>query len=58
MWTLQRLADSIPPRGNEIRELFPTVKALLAAAREFFDRSNQEPQRILSVIGSHAQRVI
>ncbi len=39
-------------------ELFPTVKALLAATREFFDRSNQEPYRILSVIGSHAQKVI
>jgi hypothetical protein len=39
-------------------ELFHTVKALLAAAREFFDRSNQEPCRILSIIGSHAQDVI
>ena len=39
-------------------ELFPTVKALLAATREFFDCYNQEPQRILSVIGSHAQKVI
>jgi transposase len=39
-------------------ELFPTVKALLAAAREFFDRSNRNPSRILSVIGSHAQMVI
>jgi transposase len=35
-------------------ELFQTVKSLLAAAREFFDRYNQEPSRILSVIGSHA----
>lgn len=39
-------------------ELFATVKALLAAAREFFDRYNQTPSRILSVIGSHAQEVI
>jgi putative transposase len=39
-------------------ELFPTVKALLAATREFFDRYNQEPHRILSVIGSHAQKVL
>lgn len=39
-------------------ELFPTVKALLMAAREFFDRSNRNPSRILSVIGSHAQEVI
>jgi len=39
-------------------ELFSTVKALLEATREFFDRYNQEPYRILSVIGSHAQKVI
>ena len=38
-------------------ELFPTVKALLTAAGEFFERYNQEPQRILSIIGSHAQKV-
>jgi transposase len=34
-------------------ELFQTVKSLLAAAREFFDRYNREPARILSVIGSY-----
>jgi transposase len=39
-------------------ELFQTVKSLLIAARAFFDRYNQEPCRILSVIGSHAQNVI
>jgi transposase len=39
-------------------ELFPTVKALLAAARDFFDRYHQNPSRILSVIGSHAQKII
>lgn len=39
-------------------ELFQTVKALLTAAREFFERYNQEPGRILSIIGSHAQKVI
>ena len=39
-------------------ELFPTVKALLQAARDFFDRDNWEPQRLLSVIGSHAQKII
>jgi putative transposase len=39
-------------------ELFQTVKSLLAAARDFFDRYNQEPARTLSVIGSHAQNVI
>ena len=38
-------------------ELFPTVKAMLAAAQEFFDRYNRNPSRILSVIGSHAQNV-
>jgi transposase len=38
-------------------ELFPTVKALLAAAREFFDRYNQAPHQILSIIGSHTQTV-
>lgn len=39
-------------------ELFSTVKALLATSREFFDRYNQEPHRILSIIGTHAQKVI
>ncbi|HEY1352163.1 MAG TPA: IS630 family transposase [Ktedonobacteraceae bacterium] len=39
-------------------ELFPTVKALLQAARDFFDRYNREPQRLLSVIGSQAQNVL
>jgi transposase len=34
-------------------ELFPTVKSLLAAARNFFDRYNREPARTLSVIGSY-----
>jgi transposase len=35
-------------------ELFETMKALLSAALDFFDRYNQCPHRILSVIGSHA----
>jgi putative transposase len=35
-------------------ELFETVAALLQAAREFFDRYNQCPQQVLSMIGSHA----
>lgn len=39
-------------------ELFQTVKALLTAAREFFDRYNQHPCCVLSIIGSHAQNVI
>ena len=38
-------------------ELFETKQALLVAAREFFDRSNRCPEKILSVIGSHAQKV-
>jgi hypothetical protein len=39
-------------------EPIQTVKTLLTAAREFFDRYNREPCRILSVIGSHAQKGI
>lgn len=39
-------------------ELFETMQALLMAAREFFDRSNQCPRTILSVIGSHAAKVM
>ena len=35
-------------------ELFETVAALLAAARDFFDRYNRTPQRLLSIIGSRA----
>jgi putative transposase len=38
-------------------ELFVTKQALLAAARDFFDRYNQCPEKILSVIGFHAQKV-
>jgi putative transposase len=34
-------------------ELFETVKALLAAAQAFFDRCNQRPDMVLSIIGSH-----
>lgn len=35
-------------------ELFENVNALLVAARNFFDRYNLCPARILSVIGAHA----
>ena len=35
-------------------ELFASMQALLAAARECFERFNQRPQQILSVIGSNA----
>jgi transposase len=34
-------------------ELFASVQALLAATREFFDRHNRAPERVLSVIGAH-----
>ncbi len=33
-------------------ELFGTVKELLAASHDFFDRYNQLPERVLSIIGS------
>jgi len=38
-------------------ELFETKQALLAAANEFFDRYNQCPENILSVIGSKTKKV-
>jgi putative transposase len=38
-------------------ELFATVKALLAAARDFFARYNQRPNAVLSIIGSHAVKI-
>ena len=34
-------------------ELFETVKALLLASRDFFDRSNQNPDKVLSIVPSH-----
>ena len=34
-------------------ELFETVKALLAASREFFDRCNQNPDKVLSIVQVH-----
>ena len=37
-------------------ELFETMQALLIAARECFDRFNQRPRQILSVIGSNAAK--
>jgi len=33
-------------------ELFENIKALVAAAGDFFDRYNQSPQRVLSIIGA------
>ena len=35
-------------------ELFQTMSALLQASREFFHRHNQDPGKVLSIIGSHA----
>jgi putative transposase len=35
-------------------ELFETVDALLTATHDFFDRHNQHPNVVLSLIGSHA----
>lgn len=34
-------------------ELFTTVQALLDAARDFFERYNRTPERVLSIIGAH-----
>jgi transposase len=38
-------------------ELFETKQALLAAARDFFERYKQCLQKLLSVIGSHSAEV-
>lgn len=38
-------------------ECFETKQALLAAAKHCFERFNQCPEKILSVIGSNAQKV-
>jgi putative transposase len=38
-------------------ELFETRQALLDAAKKCFERFNQRPEKILSVIGSKAQKV-
>jgi len=39
-------------------ELFVTVKALLLAARDFFDRYNQCPDAVRSIIGSHPAKAV
>jgi transposase len=54
---IEMLLPPVSPRGDAQRALH-TVKSLLAAARDFFDRYNREPCRMLSVIGSHAQNVV
>ena len=39
-------------------ELFVTVKALLKAAQDFFDRYNQIPAQVLSIIGAIPAQLI
>lgn len=39
-------------------EIFETVKSLLAAAQDFFDRYNQEPEKVLSILGATPQNKI
>jgi len=39
-------------RDRPRQQLFPNVKALVAAAYGFFERYNRYPWRILSAIGS------
>jgi transposase len=39
-------------------ELFENMQALLAASQDFFDRYNCCPEEILSVIGSHAAKIV
>ena len=34
-------------------ELFETVKVLIAAAKDFFDRYNKTPEKVLSIIGAN-----
>ena len=34
-------------------ELFENMHALLRATREFFERYNRSPERVLSIIGAH-----
>ena len=38
-------------------ELFPSVKALIAAAYEFFERHNRCPWRILSIISANPTEI-
>ena len=39
-------------------EFFESMQALLAAAQECFERFNRSPGTILSVIGSHAAKLV
>lgn len=38
-------------------ELFPTIKVLIAAAHDFFERYNRCPWRVLSIIGSYSAEI-
>ena len=38
-------------------ELFPMVKALIAAAHAFFERYNRRPRDVLSIIGSEPAEI-
>jgi transposase len=38
-------------------ELFPNVKALVAAAYDFFERHNRRPSGVLSIIGSNPAEI-
>jgi putative transposase len=38
-------------------ELFPSVKALIAAAYDFFERHNRQPRDVLSIIGSNPAEI-
>ena len=38
-------------------ELFPSVKALIAAAHDFFERYNRCPWQIFSIIGSDPAKI-
>lgn len=38
-------------------ELFTTIKALIAAAYDFFERHNRSPHKVLSIIGSNPTEV-
>jgi transposase len=39
-------------------ELFETMQALLAVSQDFFDRFNSSSQTVLSIIGSHAAKLV
>jgi transposase len=38
-------------------ELFPNVKALIAAAYDFFEHHNRRPSDVLSIIGSNSAEI-